>query len=411
MTLLRLALGSLMERTVRSLLTMLGIIIGVASVFAMLAIGNGARAEILSRFDGLGVRTVSLSPVWQGARRSQSRPYRRFSESDMSELAALPDVEFITGQVSRTEVTTSANAEWQTQVIGTDSNHIRAGEMEMAHGRNLSPADHEFSRTVVVLGSAAANRLFGNSFPVGETISIRKVPFEVIGVIAEKDGGFSWRGDPNDIALIPRSTARKRLFGNDWLVRNQVDSISVIAKDREDVGQLQNNIDAVLRRSRKLSPADAPDFQARNSAEAQEQAAGTGRIFTILLAAMGTISLVVGGVGVMNIMLVSVTERTREIGLRMSVGARRSDILRQFLVEAIVLCGIGGVIGLAVGFGASQFAERASVQNGEAVLKTIADVPTAVLAFGSAVFIGVLFGFLPARRASRLNPVEALRHE
>ena len=411
MTLLRLALGSLMERKVRSLLTMLGIIIGVASVFAMLAIGNGAKKEILSSFDGLETRVVSVSPVWQGSRRSATRPYRRFDEDNLVELAQLPGVEIATGRVSRNEVVVVPGADWETSIVGSDENYLFTEEMEIANGRNLDPADHEFGRTVAVIGSAAAKRLFGQSYPVGQTVSIRKVPFEVVGLTEEKDSGISWRGDPNDFILIPRSTARNRLFGNDWLVRNQIDDIKLVATGREQVDTLQNNIDAVLRRDRGLSPADAPDFRARNSAEMREQMASAGRVFTILLASMGAISLLVGGVGVMNIMLVSVTERTREIGLRMSVGARKGDILRQFLVEAIVLCGIGGLIGLAVGYGAAKLAESASEQNGEALLKTVTDVPTALMAFGSAVAIGILFGFLPARRASRLNPVEALRHE
>ncbi len=411
MTLLRLAFSSLMERKLRSLLTMLGIIIGVASVFAMLAIGNGAKKSILENFDELSTRTVSLRPLWTGRRSSQSRPYRRFDEADLKELAALPDVELVSGTLGREETAVVPGADWATSITGADENHLYTEGMEMAGGRNLTPEDLEFGRTVAVVGSAAASRLFGQSYPVGQTISIRKVPFEVVGLVAEKEGEISWGGDENDFILIPRTTARNRLFGNDWLVRNQIDNIRVVARDQGAVANLQNNIDYLLRRRRGLSAADAPDFAARNFAAMQQSRAESGRIFTVLLASMGVISLVVGGVGVMNIMLVSVTERTREIGLRMSIGARRSDILRQFLVEAVVLCGLGGAIGLAVGYGASQFAEKASVQNGEALFKTVTDVPTALIAFGSAVLIGVVFGYLPARRASRLNPVEALRHE
>ena len=411
MTLFRLALGSLMERKLRSLLTMLGIIIGVASVFAMLAIGNGAKAQILEGFDGLSTRTVSLSPLWTGRRSSQSRPYRRFDEQDLRDIAMLPGVERATGRVSRDETVVVPGADWSTSITGSDENYLWTQEMELTHGRNITPDDLAFGNTVAVIGSEASKRLFGQGFPVGETVLIKKVPFEIVGLVGEKSGQISWGGDPNDFILVPRTTARNRLFGNDWLVRNQIDNIQVVASSRDGVATLQTNLDYLLRRSRGLSAADAPDFRAFNSAEMQENFAQAGRVFTILLASMGGISLLVGGVGVMNIMLVSVTERTREIGLRMSVGARRGDILRQFLVEAIVLCGIGGLIGLALGYGASQLAERASVQNGEALLKTVTDLPTASLAFGSAVFIGVVFGFLPARRASRLNPVEALRHE
>ena len=411
MTLLRLALGSLMERKVRSLLTMLGIIIGVASVFAMLAIGNGSKQSILDNFDDLGTRTVRIMPEWERGRRSQRRPYRRFDEDNLVELADLPSVAVATGQVSRNETVVAPGSDWETSIVGTDENHLFAEDLEMMHGRNLDQSDLEFDRTVAVLGSMAAKRLFGQSYPVGQSVVIKKVPFEVVGLVKEKEAEFSWSGDPNDFILVPRTTARNRLIGNDWLVRNQVDRIKLIVHDRSQINTLQDNIDVVLRRDRGLSPADAPDFRAMNFAAAQERRAASSRVFDILLASMGAISLLVGGVGVMNIMLVSVTERTREIGLRMSVGARKGDILRQFLVEAIVLCSIGGVIGLAVGYGAGKIAERLSVQNGEALINPIADVPTAILAFGSAVTIGILFGFLPARRASRLNPVEALRHE
>ncbi len=411
MTLLRLAFGSLMERKLRSLLTMLGIIIGVGSVFAMLAIGNGAKARVLDNFDGLSARTVSLRPQWMGNRSSQARPYRRFNETDLRDLAALPDVEFVSGNLQREETVVAPGTDWTTSVVGSDAYYLRQRDMEMSDGRNLMPEDLEFGRTVTVIGTAASRRLFGQSYPVGQVVTVRKVPFEIVGMVAEKDGEIGWQGDVNDFILIPRTTARSRLFGNDWLVRNQIDNIQVVAKDQAAVAELQRNIDYLLRRSRGLSAADAPDFAARNFAGVQQRQAESTRIFTILLASMGTISLIVGGVGVMNIMLVSVTERTREIGLRMSIGARRGDILRQFLVEAVVLCGIGGLLGLALGYAASQFAERASMQRGEALLQTVTDVPTAALAFGSAVIIGVAFGYLPARRASKLNPVEALRHE
>lgn len=411
MRLLRLALGSLMERKVRSLLTMLGIIIGVAAVYAMLAIGNGARDEIMDSLGGINARSISLSPNWTRGRASTSRPYRRFTESDVAQMRDIPGVEAVSGQVNASQPVVVPGTDITAEIRGTDSDHLVANDMSLSVGRMLDPSDLEFSRTVAVLGSSAADSLFGDSYAVGATIVIKRVQFEVIGVLDEYEPSWFRGNDPNNFIVIPRSTMRSRIVGDDWLVRKKVDSIQIVGEDSEALTLIEQEVDSILRRSRNLSLADAPDFRIFNFSANRQQAAQGQRIFTILLASMGTISLIVGGVGVMNIMLVSVTERTREIGLRMSVGARGGDILRQFLVEALVLCAIGGMIGLAIGYGASEFAESASNVGNDALLKIRHSVSTATLAFGSALVTGVLFGFLPARRASRLNPVEALRHE
>jgi len=411
MKLLKLALNSLLERKMRSLLTMLGIIIGVAAVYAMLVIGNGAKDQIMESLGGINSRSISLNPNWTQGRASNRKPYRRFTESDVDQIRAIRGAEAVSGIVSSSQSVVVPGTDTESDIRGTDQDYLAANDLTLLSGRNLRPEDLEFSNTVALLGSSAADKLFGKSYPIGATIVIKRIPFEVIGVLDTYEAQWSRGNDENDFIIIPRTTMRARISGDDWLVKNKVDSIQVVGETTESLTFIETEVDSILRRSRNLSAADAPDFRIFNFSANRQQRAQGQQMFTILLAAIGIITLIVGGVGVMNIMLVSVAERTREIGLRMSVGARGSDILLQFLVEALVLCAIGGVIGLAIGYGAGEFAERSSNVGNEAVLKIRHSLPTAVLAFGSALFTGVVFGFLPARRASRLNPVEALRHE
>jgi putative ABC transport system permease protein len=411
MKLLKLALNSLLERKMRSLLTMLGIIIGVAAVYAMLVIGNGAKDQIMDSLGGINSRSISLNPNWTQGRASNRKPYRRFTESDVEQIRGIRGAEAVSGMVNSSESVVVPGTDSQSDIRGTDQDYLAANDMKLTSGRNLRPEDLEFSGTVAILGSSAAERLFGKSYPIGATVVIKRIPFEVIGVLDTYEAQWSRGNDENDFIVIPRTTMRARISGDDWLVKNKVDSIQVVGETTESLTFIETEVDSILRRSRNLSAADAPDFRIFNFSANRQQRAEGQQMFTILLASIGVITLVVGGVGVMNIMLVSVAERTREIGLRMSVGARASDILLQFLVEALVLCAIGGAIGLALGFGAGEFAERSSNVGNEAVLKIRHSAPTAMLAFGSALFTGVVFGFLPARRASRLNPVEALRHE
>jgi putative ABC transport system permease protein len=377
----------------------------------MLAIGNGARDEIMSNLGGISSRSISLSPDWSRGRASNRRPYRRFTETDVEQMRGIPGAEAVSGLVSQSQPVVVPGTDLQLDIRGTDEDYLTTNDMSLTVGRNLQPEDLEFSRTVAVLGSSAVEKLFGESYPIGATVVIKRVQFEVIGVLEKYEPQWFGGGDPNDFILIPRSTMRARISGDDWLVKKNVERIQIVGDTSESLTRIESEVDSILRRSRNLSAADAPDFRIFNFSANRQQAAEGMQIFTILLASMGTISLIVGGVGVMNIMLVSVAERTREIGLRMSVGARGSDILRQFLVEALVLCAIGGLIGLVIGYGASEFAERSSNVGNEALLKVRHSAPTALLAFGSALFTGVTFGFLPAQRASRLNPVEALRHE
>lgn len=403
--LLRNAFGSLAEHPLRTLLTMLGIIIGVAAVYAMLAIGEGAEKKILESLDGPQARTITVFPDWTQGRSSQRRPYRRLNEADLLEIRALPGVEAATGNLSREYPVITDATDWSSDIRGADQDHLFANDLKIASGRAITQTDVEQKETVAVLGQTVIRNVFGGQYPVGAKIKIGNVPFTVIGTL-EKASDTGWNGgrDRDNFVLVPRSTLRDRLVGGDYLVRNHVNQFRIVGESQKALDQIETDLDAILRRSRGLSTADAPDFRILNFSANRQQFAETQRTLSILLFAMGAVSLIVGGVGVMNIMLVSVSERTREIGLRMSLGARGSDILSQFLTEALLICVLSGLIGLGIGYGVSN------VDLGED-LEMVFSWTNALLAFGSAGLIGMIFGFLPAFRASRLNPVEALRHE
>jgi putative ABC transport system permease protein len=403
--LLRNAFGSLAEHPLRTLLTMLGIIIGVAAVYAMLAIGEGAEKKILESLDGPQARTITVFPDWTRGRSSQRRPYRRLNEADLLEIRALPGVEAATGNLSREYPVITDATDWSSDIRGADQDHLFANDLKIESGRAITQTDLEQKETVAVLGQTVTRNVFGEQYPVGAKIKIGNVPFTVVGTLEKaSDTGWNNGRDRDNFVLVPRSTLRDRLVGGDYLVRNHVNQFRIVGEDQKVLDQIENDVGAILRRSRGLSTADAPDFRILNFSANRQQFAETQRTLSILLFAMGAVSLIVGGVGVMNIMLVSVSERTREIGLRMSLGARGSDILSQFLVEALLICVLSGLIGLGIGYGVSNF------DLGED-LEMVFSWSNALLAFGSAGLIGMIFGFLPAFRASRLNPVEALRHE
>jgi putative ABC transport system permease protein len=277
--------------------------------------------------------------------------------------------------------------------------------MQMQRGRPITQTEIERRETVAVIGTSVVRSLFRGQDPMGERIKIQNIPFEIIGIVAETEG-TNWRGqDLNNFVLVPRPTGRARLFGDDRLVRNQVRSIRIVGATQGDLSRIEQEVDFLMRRSRGLTADEAPDFRIFNFSANRQAVAETQRTLSLLLATMGAVSLIVGGVGVMNIMLVSVTERTREIGLRMAIGARGSDILSQFLTEALLLSVISGLLGLGLGYAVSQ------VSLGTDEIEMVFSPNIAILSFGSALLVGVVFGFLPAQRASRLNPIEALRHE
>ena len=405
LTTLSLASGSLLERPFRTVLTMLGIVIGVAAVFAMLSIGEGSRQKILENIDSVEARTISIFPNWNNGRASARRAWRPFTEQDVLDIQAIPGVEAATGDLSQEYSIVSETSDWRANVIGADPQYLAANDLQMQRGRPITQTEIERRETVAVIGTSVVRSLFRGQDPMGERIKIQNIPFEIIGIVAETEG-TNWRGqDLNNFVLVPRPTGRARLFGDDRLVRNQVRSVRIVGATQGDLARIEREVDFIMRRSRGLTADEAPDFRIFNFSANRQAVAETQRTLSLLLATMGAVSLIVGGVGVMNIMLVSVTERTREIGLRMAIGARGSDILGQFLTEALLLSVISGLLGLGLGYAVSQ------VSLGTDEIEMVFSPNIAILSFGSALLVGVVFGFLPAQRASQLNPIEALRHE
>jgi putative ABC transport system permease protein len=403
----RMALASLRVNKLRTALTMLGIVIGVAAVIAMVSVGAGAQQRIADQIRSMGSNLVVVFPGAQtsGGIRWGLGSQQTLTEEDARAIALeVPAVEVAAPSVRGTAQTIFGNLNWSTVIQGVTPDYIEAREWGIASGRMLGPQDVDGAAKVAVLGDTVWRSLFGDTDPIGETIRIKKVPFTVVGVLEPK-GQSAFGQDQDDLILIPLSTAKKEVLGTNRSNPRSVGQISVRVRDASLMGEAEEQIRAILRQRHRLQPGQDDDFQVRVLAEmfaAQEESA---RIMTMLLAAIASVSLMVGGIGIMNIMLVSVTERTREIGLRMAIGARGRDILAQFLVEAVTLSAVGGVIGVGVGVLASvviaNFAEWSTDVSLQAVAMAVAFAGT----------VGVFFGFYPARKASRLDPIEALRYE
>ncbi len=402
---LSLALSSLFERPMRTVLTMLGIVIGVASVFAMLSIGEGTQRKILENIDSVSARSMSVHPNWTNQRASQRRPWMPFTEQDVTDMQQIDGVFAVTGDLSGEYSVVSETSDWSATVMGVDPSYGAANDLTIERGKPITQTEIDRRETVAVVGQTVVRSLFRGQDPMGQRVKIQNIPFTVIGVAAPAEDD-NWSGrDADNFVLIPRPTARARLFGDHTLVRKQVRSIKIVGVDQAALSRIEAEVDYILRRSRGLSADEAPDFRIFNFSANRQAYAESQKTLSLLLATMGAVSLIVGGVGVMNIMLVSVTERTREIGLRMAVGAQGSDILGQFLTEALLLSILSGILGLALGYGVSQ------LSLGTDDIEMVFSMRIAALSFGSALLVGVVFGFLPARRASKLNPIEALRHE
>ena len=395
------ALQSIRANMLRSALTMLGIIIGVGAVITMVALGSGAQKAVQDRIAALGanVFTVFAGQGMQGGVRITDRTILSTDDYD----ALRRDARLLTAVVPEMQQQLQVkygNQNSSVNVVGTTSNYVDVRNYTVPHGRMFTPGEDEARQRYALLGASVPRMLGGNpAAMINQTLMIRGIPFEVIGVLSEKGsaGGF---GNPDEQILIPLNTARYRVFGS-----NRVRSFSIQVADSVPIEQGMVDLERVLRREHKLRPGADNDFTIRNQQDVLATQQQATQVFTSLLASIAAVSLLVGGIGIMNIMLVSVTERTREIGVRKALGATRMNILMQFLIEALTLCLLGGVIGILVGIGTAVLLSKVMQWN------TLIS-PTAVgIAFAFSAAVGLFFGIWPARRAAKLDPIVALRYE
>src|SRR5262245_14142722 len=386
---------------------MLGVIIGVASVIVMVSVASGAGQAIEARIKSLGTNLLLIQPgsYTSGGCRAGERTALALSETDLVAIKELiPGVSAATGIVSGSAPLVFGNTNWITSIDGVGSDFLEVRDWELTEGRDFTDAELRSAAKVIILGATSARELFGNAPVIGQQVRVMNVPFSVIGLLAPK-GQSGYGTDQDDTAIVPVRTARRRLFGAETTVPDNLKLIVVEVASPEEMSYAQSEIEALLRQRRHVRLGSPDDFQVRNMAAFIRTRNQTQSILSLLLGTTAVISLIVGGIGIMNIMLVSVTERTREIGLRMAVGARRRDILSQFLIEAVTLCLTGGVIGLLIG-GSTAFA--LSIWGAWPIALS---PPLVLVALLAAALVGIFFGYYPARRASLMNPIDALRYE
>jgi putative ABC transport system permease protein len=403
----RSAFRALAANTLRSILTMLGIIIGVAAVITMIAVGRGATDRVQEQMKGLGSNIMLVMPggLTAGGVRLGASTGQGLSEDDANAIARdVPEVQVAAPSMRTGAQVIAGNTNWSTSIMGATNDYLEAREWPLQSGRTFEAAEIQGSAKVAMIGQTVATQLFGDSDPLDQVIRVKKVPVNIIGLLASK-GQNSLGQDQDDIVIVPISTYRNRIQGGNAGKLKRIGSISVKVKEGQSMKIAEENIKDLLRQRMKVQPGGDEPFTIRNLTEILQAQEESSKVMTMLLAAVAGISLVIGGIGIMNIMLVSVTERTREIGLRMAVGARGKDILTQFLIEAVTLSLIGGAIGVLIGaiatWAVGQFA-------GWQVSMTLASI---FLATGFSAFVGIFFGFYPARKASKLLPIQALRYE
>ena len=395
------AWASLIANKLRSLLTMLGIIIGVAAVIALVSIGNGVKQDIEDSISSLGSNLLVVlpgAPRTPGARSSQGS-MKSLKISDYEAIAKLEGVKAASPMTNGSYVVIYQNKNWTTSVAGVNSNFQDVNNWTMTSGRFFSDKNVQNRERVAVVGQTVVKNLFTDEDPVGKEIRVKNIPFRVIGVLKSKGNG-TMGNDQDDTVLIPYTTSMERVEGIDYLRR-----VYVVAKDDGGIDRLQADIENLLRVRHNIKDTNLDDFNIQNMKSIMETVAQTTGTFTLFLGAVAAISLVVGGIGIMNIMLVSVTERTREIGVRKALGATYSVIVTQFLIEAVVISLMGGFIGIAFGIGASKVIGMVSG------MSTIVSVPTIIMSFAFSMAIGLIFGIYPARKAAKLNPIDALHYE
>jgi putative ABC transport system permease protein len=394
------ALQALQANKGRSLLTALGIIIGVAAVIAVVALGQGSQASVTSQLQGLGTDQITISPgsTRTGGVSGGAGSVSTLTSSDADGLIAdVAGIKAVSPTVQTSVQVIAGNKNWSTRVTGVTSSYQEIQSWQMAQGAFFTDQDNQTARSVAVIGQTVLTNLFADpSSAIGQTIQVRNVPFTIVGVLAAK--GSSVGGDQDDTILVPLQTAQIRLLGT-----KTVNSIIVQASDASQLTALQTAVEEEMRVLHKLN-AKADDFSIRNNADLVSRVGSVSQTLTLLLGSVAFISLIVGGVGIMNIMLVSVTERTREIGIRLAIGAQPGDIQAQFMVEALILSLLGGLIGITIGDGLALLLPRFG-------WATSLSPEAGLAAFGFSALIGVFFGFYPAQKASRLDPIEALRYQ
>jgi putative ABC transport system permease protein len=396
------AFRALQRNKMRSFLTMLGIIIGVGAVIAMLAIGQGAEYSVKAQIASLGTNVLMVYP---GAQQQAGVRTAAGSATTLTEDDALaigrecPAVQYISPGSAAGGQIIAGNLNWSTGIQGVGTDYLEIRQWPIEYGEFFTDQDVKAAAKVCILGKTVADNLFPETSPVDQTVRIRSVPFKVVGVLTKK-GQNAMGQDQDDVILAPYTTVIRRL--SHW---PNLRFILVSATSLKDISVAQTQISELLRMRHKIQPYDPDDFTIRNQTDLAATATATTDILTILLASIASVSLLVGGIGIMNIMLVSVTERTREIGIRMSIGARSRDILTQFLIEALVLSLLGGIVGIILGVVGS------SIISSLAKWPTIVTAFSIILSFGFSIAIGIFFGFYPARKAAMLNPIDALRYE
>jgi putative ABC transport system permease protein len=399
---IKVAFGAIRANKMRSMLTMLGIVIGIAAVITMVALGEGAQRSVQDRLQALGTNLLSVNPGQQmfgGVDRGAGAP---LLVQDAEALLRDPRaIKGVSPEMDRRLQVTYGNSNSNTSIRGVWPTSFEINNIKIAQGRFFNEGENRGRRRVAVIGARVGEALTTESSAlIGKTITIKGIAFDVIGVLEEKGQGMGFGGSVDDRIYIPLATAQFRVFGQE-----RVNEIQVQANSPAEMNRAMAEIERVIRREHRIRPGEASDFNIRNQATLLNTFEETTRTFSFLLAGIAIVSLVVGGIGIMNIMLVSVTERTREIGVRKALGARRRDIMLQFLIEALVLCIAGGFIGLGLGVAAAVAMAKLAAWN------TVVAPQAAVLAIGFSAFIGIFFGLWPARRAASLDPIVSLRYE
>lgn len=395
------AWASLIANKLRSILTMLGIIIGVAAVIALVSIGNGVKQDIQDSISSLGSNLLMVMP---GAPRTPGvRPTAGFQKtlkvSDYEAIAKLDGVKAASPYTAGSYVAIYQSKNWTTSVSGVNYNFQDVNNWNMEEGRFISEKNVQNRERIAVVGKTVVKNLFAGEDPVGKEIRVKNIPFRVIGVLESKGNG-TMGNDQDDAIFIPYTTAMERVEGVDYLRM-----VYVVAKDESGIDRLQSDIENLLRVRHGIKDPELDNFNIQNMKSIMDTMEQTTGTLTLFLGAVAAISLVVGGIGIMNIMLVSVTERTREIGIRKALGATYNVIVTQFLIEAVVISLMGGIIGIVLGIGASHLIGTLSG------MSTVISIPTIILSFGFSMAIGLVFGIYPARKAAKLNPIDALHYE